>query len=60
MPIDLPINLYIEVSHANNIKNMIKSTQITNTEFFAFTAALVFQLLSHKILFRYTKDNRNC
>ena len=30
---------------------MIVSTQITNTENFAFIAALVFKLLSRKVLF---------
>ena len=29
---------------------MITSTQITNTEIFAFRAALVFKLLSRKVL----------
>ena len=39
---------------------MIASTQITNTEIFAFIAALVFQLLIRKVLFKNRKDNRNC
>ena len=39
---------------------MIASTQITNTEKFAFIAVLVVKLLSHKILFIDRKDNRNC
>ena len=39
---------------------MIASTQITNTEIFAFIAVLVFKLLSRKILFVNWKDNRNC
>ena len=39
---------------------MIALTQITNNEIFAFVAALVFKLLSHKILFINRKDNRNC
>ena len=38
---------------------MIASTQITNTEVFAFTAILVFKLLSRKVLLIYRKDNRN-
>ena len=38
---------------------MIASTQITNTEVFAFTAILVFKLLSRKVLLMYRKDNRN-
>ena len=39
---------------------MISSTQITNTEIFAFIAVLVFKLLSRKVLFTNKKDNRNC
>ena len=39
---------------------MIASTQITNTEVFAFMAALVFKLLSRKVLFINRKDNQNC
>ena len=39
---------------------MIASTQITNTEIFAFVALLVFKLLSHKFLLINRKDNRNC
>ena len=39
---------------------MIASTQITNTEIFAYTAALVFKLLSCKVLYTNRKDNRNC
>ena len=35
-------------------------TQIVNTEIFAFIAILVFRLLSRKVLFINTKDNRNC
>ena len=38
---------------------MIASTQIRNTEISAFTAVLVFNLLSHKVLFIDRKDNRN-
>ena len=43
-----------------NNKYMISSTQITNTEIFAFIAALVFKLLSRKVLFINRKDNKNC
>ena len=39
---------------------MIASTQITNTEFFAFIAVLVFKLLSGKVLFINRKDIKNC
>ena len=43
-----------------NSKCMTASTQITNTEIFAFIAVLVFMLLSRKFLFINIKDNRNC
>ena len=43
-----------------NNKYIIALTQITNTEIFAFTAVLVFKLLSRKVLFTSRKDNRNC
>ena len=43
-----------------NKKYMIASTQITNTEVFAFIAVLVLKLLSRKVLFINIKDNRNC
>ena len=39
---------------------MIASTQIINTEIFAFIAVVVFKLLSRKVLFVNRKDNRNC
>ena len=39
---------------------MITSTQITNTEIFAFIDVLVFKLLSRNILFIISKENRNC
>ena len=39
---------------------MMTLTQIANTEIFAFIAILVFRLLSRKVLFINTKDNRNC
>ena len=39
---------------------MIASTQITKTEIFAFTAVLVYKLLSLKILLINRKDNKNC
>ena len=43
-----------------NNKYMFTSTQIANMEIFAFTAVVVFNLLSHKVLFLNKKDNRNC
>ena len=39
---------------------MIASTQMINTEIFAFTAVIAFKLLSRKVLFIIRKDNRNC
>ena len=39
---------------------MIASTQITNTETFAFTSVLVSKLLSRKDLLINRKGNRNC
>ena len=39
---------------------MIASIQITNTKMFSFLAALVFKLLSRKVLLINRKDNRNC
>ena len=39
---------------------MIASTQITKTEIFAFTAVLVYKLLSLKTLLINRKDNKNC
>ena len=38
---------------------MIPSTQITNTEIFAFIDSVVFKLLSRQVLFINRKDNRN-
>ena len=38
---------------------MITSTQITDTESFAFIAVLVFKLIRPKVLFINRKDNRN-
>ena len=43
-----------------NNKYMIVSTQITNTEIFAFIAVLVFTLLRRKVSFISKKGNRNC
>ena len=39
---------------------MMASTQITNTEIFAFIAVLAFKLLSRNVLFINRKDKRNC
>ena len=35
---------------------MIASTQITNTEIFAFIAVLRFKLFNHKVLIEKTKE----
>ena len=42
-----------------NIKYMMASTQKINTEISAFIAALVFKLLSRKVLFITRKENRH-
>ena len=39
---------------------MIASTQMINTEIFAFIAVLVIKLLSHKVMILNIKDDRNC
>ena len=57
--------LKVQPSKFFNNKYMIASTQIKNTETFAFIAVLVFKvlslkLLSRKVLFINRKDNRNC
>ena len=52
--------LKVHLCKSYNNKYMIASTQVTNNEVFAFTAALVFKLLSPKILFINRKDSRNC
>ena len=36
------------------------STQIADTEIFAFIAVLVFKLSNRKVLFINRKDNKNC
>ena len=43
-----------------NNKYMIASTQIANSEIFAFVAVVVFKLLSGQFLFVNRKDKRNC
>ena len=52
--------LKVPLCKLNNNNHMIASTQITNTEIFAFTAVLVFRLLSRNVLFINKKDNTNC
>ena len=58
--VKLPFFLKVQSCKLYNNKCMIASTQIRNTEIFAFTAFLVFQLLSRKVMFTNRKDNRNC
>ena len=53
-------SLKVQSCKLYNNKYKIASTQITNTEIFAFIAVLVFKLLSRKVLFINRKDNRNC
>ena len=53
-------NLKVQSCKLYGNKNMIASTQITNTEIFAFITVLVFKLLGRKVLFIIIKDNRNC
>ena len=53
-------NLKLQSCKLHNDKYMIASTQMTNTEIFAFIAIPVFTLLSRKLLFINRKDNRNC
>ena len=52
--------LKVQSSKSYNNKYMIDSTQITNTEVFAFIAVLDFKLLGQKVLLMNRKDNRNC
>ena len=43
-----------------NNKYMIASTQIANTEIFAFNDVQVLKIMSYKVLLTNRKDNRNC
>ena len=43
-----------------NNKYIVALIQITNTEIFASIAAVIFKLLSRKVLFTNRKYNRNC
>ena len=51
---------FMQIILLYNNKYKIALTQTTNTEIFEFMAALVFKLLSRKVLFINRKDNRNC
>ena len=53
--------LKVQLHKLYNNKYVIASTQMTNTEIFAFIAVVVFKLMSHKVLFINKKDNnRSC
>ena len=54
----ISLQLKVQSCKLHNNKYMIASTQKTNTEIFTFTTFLVFQLLSHKVMFINRKDNR--
>ena len=43
--------LKVQLRKLYNNKYVIASTQMTNTEIFAFIAVVVFKLMSHKVLF---------
>ena len=58
MTISLNLGLKVQSCKLYNNKYVIASTQITNTEIFAFIAVLVFKLLSRKVLFINRKDSR--
>ena len=60
MSLKNPKILKVQSCKLYNNKYRIASTQITNTEIFAFIALLVFRSLSRKVLFMNRKDNRNC
>ena len=62
MVLSLMKNFILKVQSCKLYNNiyMIGSTQVTNTEIYAFIAVLVFKLLSRKVLFRNRRDNRNC
>ena len=56
----LKVLLKVQSFKSYNNKYMIASTQITNTEIFAFIAVLDFKLLHRKVLFINKKDDRKC
>ena len=55
-----PKTLKVQSGRLYYNKDMITSTQIANTEIFAFIAVLVFKLFSRKVSLINRKDNRNC
>ena len=50
--------LKVQSWQSYNNKYMIASTQITNIEIFTFMAALVFKLLSVKVLHEHREDKK--
>ena len=52
--------LKVQSCESYNNKDMIASTQVTNTEIFSFIADLVLKLSSRKVLFIKRKESRNC
>ena len=52
------LSLKVQSCNLCSNKYMIPSTQITSAKIFAFTAVLVFKLLSRKVLFINRKGNR--
>ena len=52
--------LKVQSCKSCNNKYMVASTQITNTEIFAFIAVIVLKLLSRNFLLINRKDNSNC
>ena len=52
--------LKVQSCKLHNNKYMIASTQIRDTENFAYIAVLVFKSFSHKVLFINKKNKRNC
>ena len=53
-------DLKVQSCKLHSSKYMTASTQIANTDVFAFIAVLIFKLFSRKVLFLKKKDNRNC
>ena len=54
------IALKVQSCKLHSKKCIIASTQIRNTDIFAFIAVLVFKLLSPKLLFINRKDSKSC
>ena len=54
------LELKVQSCKLYNGKYIIASTQLTNTEVFAFIGVLASKLLHRKVLFINRKDNKNC